>query len=263
MIRALWTAAAGMNCQQVNVDVIANNLANANTAGFKKSRADFQDLLYQNLRSAGTMSNAGAQYPVGLEVGLGARVISTEKVFSQGDFRETSNPLDLVIEGDGFFQISLPNGTTGYTRTGSFKSDAEGRLVTSEGWLLTPGVTIPPTAVEITVGSDGSVSILNGESGAVEDLGVTIELARFPNPGGLKAVGHSMFMPTPASGNAITGTPGTLGLGAINPGFVEMSNVSVVEEMVNLIAGQRAYEVSSKAIQASDEMLQMANNVKR
>lgn len=263
MIRALWTAAAGMNCQQVNVDVIANNLANSNTTGFKKSRADFQDLLYQNLRSAGTVSSAGAQYPVGLEVGLGARVITTEKVFSQGDFRETGNPLDLVIEGDGFFQITLPNGGDGYTRSGSFKRDADGRLVTSEGWLLAPEVAIPPTAVEITIGSDGSVSILNGESGEVEDLGVTLELARFANPGGLKSMGHSMFTATPASGPAITGTPGTLGLGAINSGFVEMSNVSVVEEMVNLIAGQRAYEVSSKAIQASDEMLQIANNVKR
>ncbi len=263
MIRALWTAAAGMNCQQVNVDVIANNLANSNTTGFKKSRADFQDLLYQNLRSPGTVSNAGAKYPVGLEVGLGARVVTTEKVFGQGDFRETGNPLDLVIEGDGFFQITLPNGGSGYTRSGSFKRDADGRMVTSEGWLLSPGVTIPSSAVETTIGSDGSVSILNGETGEVEDLGVTLELARFANPGGLKSMGHSMFTATPASGPAITGTPGTLGLGSINPGFVEMSNVSVVEEMVNLIAGQRAYEVSSKAIQASDEMLQMANNVKR
>jgi flagellar basal-body rod protein FlgG len=263
MIRALWTAAAGMNCQQVNVDVIANNLANVNTVGFKKSRPDFQDLLYQSLRSAGTASSIGAEYPVGLEVGLGARVVTTEKSFSQGDFRETGNPLDLVIEGDGFFQITMPNGATAYTRSGAFKVDSQGRLCTSEGWLLSPEVNIPPSAVEIAIGSDGTVSILNGDTGVVEDLGATVELARFSNPGGLKSIGHSMYLATPASGDAITGTGGSLGLGAISQGFLEMSNVSVVEEMVNLIAGQRAYEVSSKAIQASDEMLQMANNVKR
>ncbi len=263
MIRALWTAAAGMNCQQINVDVIANNLANVNTTGFKRSRVDFQDLLYQTLLTPGTVSSAGAEYPVGMEVGLGARVVTTEKLFSQGDFRETGNPLDLLIEGDGFFQVTLPNGGTGYTRSGSFKLDSQGRLVTSEGWVVFPEVTIPPNAVEVTVGSDGSVSILNGDTGQVEDLGVTIELARFSNPGGLKSIGHSVYVATPASGDAITGTPGTLGLGSLNQGFLEMSNVSVVEEMVNLIAGQRAYEVSSKAIQAADEMLQMSNNVKR
>lgn len=263
MIRALWTAAAGMNCQQVNVDVIANNLANVNTAGFKRSRADFQDLLYQTLVNAGTTSTAGSEYPVGLEVGMGARVVNTEKVFTQGDFRQTGNNLDVVIEGTGFFQLTMPNGATGYTRSGSFKLDSQGRLCTSEGWLLSPQVTVPSTAVEITIGSDGSVSILNGDTGQVEDLGATLQLARFPNPGGLRSIGHSVFTTTPASGDAITGTPGTLGLGTIKQGFMEMSNVSVVEEMVNLIAGQRAYEVSSKAIQASDEMLQMSNNVKR
>jgi flagellar basal-body rod protein FlgG len=263
MIRALWTAAAGMNCQQVNVDVIANNLANVNTTGFKRSRADFQDLLYQNMLNPGSTSSAGSEYPVGLEVGMGARVVNTEKVFTQGDFRQTGNALDMVIEGDGFFQVTLPNGATGYTRSGTLKLDSQGRLCTSEGWLLSPQVTVPSTAVEVTVGSDGSVSIQNGETGEVEDLGVTIELARFPNPGGLRSMGHSVYTATPASGDAVIGTPGTLGLGTIRQGFVEMSNVSVVEEMVNLIAGQRAYEVSSKAIQASDEMLQMANNVKR
>jgi flagellar basal-body rod protein FlgG len=252
-----------MNCQQVNVDVIANNLANVNTAGFKRSRPDFQDLLYQNLRSAGTASNAGAQFPVGTEVGLGARVITTEKNFSQGDFRETGNPLDMVIEGDGFFQVTMPNGSTAYTRAGAFKLDAQGRLVTSEGWLLSPSITIPSTSTEITIGSDGSVSVRNGDTGAVEDAGTPLELARFSNPAGLQSIGHSMFLATPASGDPITGAPGSSGIGSINQGFLEMSNVSVVEEMVNLIAGQRAYEVSSKAIQASDEMLQMANNVKR
>lgn len=263
MIRALWTAASGMQAQQVNVDVIANNLANVNTTGFKRTRADFQDLLYQSLRSAGAASSVGGEFPTGFEVGQGARVVGTAKVFSQGDFRETGNPLDLVIEGDGFFQITLPNGATAYTRSGSFKIDSQGRMCTSEGWLLAPEVTIPPNAVEVTVGSDGTVSILNGDTGAVEDLGNPIELARFSNPAGLKSTGHSAYLATPASGEAMTGSAGSLGLGAISQGFLEMSNVSVVEEMVNLIAGQRAYEVSSKAIQASDEMLQMANNVKR
>jgi len=262
MIRALWTAAAGMNCQQLNVDVIANNLANVNTTGFKRSRADFQDLLYQNLLNAGSSSSAGAEYPVGLEVGMGARVVTTEKVFSQGDFKETGNPLDVVIEGDGFFQVDLPNGTTGYTRSGSFKIDSAGNLCTSEGWPISGGVTIPQDAIEITIGSDGSVSVLSGDSSTPTSAG-QLMLYRFANPGGLKSMGHSVFNETPASGTAQEGTPGQAGVGSLAQGFLEMSNVSVVEEMVNLIAGQRAYEVSSKAIQASDEMLQMANNVKR
>ncbi|MBI5017390.1 MAG: flagellar basal-body rod protein FlgG [Deltaproteobacteria bacterium] len=262
MIRALWTAATGMQAQQFNVDVISNNLANVNTAGFKRSRPDFQDLLYQSVRSAGATSSAGSQYPTGLQVGLGSTVMSTSKIFQQGDFKQTGNPLDLVIEGDGFFQVTTPNGATNYTRAGSFKLDAQGRIVTGEGWPMSPEVTVPTNATEISVGSDGTVSIKNGETGNVEDAG-TIQIARFSNSAGLQAVGHSMFSATPASGDAVTGTPGATGLGAINQGFLEMSNVSVVEEMVNLIAGQRAYEVSSKAIQASDEMLQMANNVKR
>jgi flagellar basal-body rod protein FlgG len=262
MIRALWTAASGMQAQQFNVDVISNNLANVNTAGFKRSRPDFQDLLYESARSAGATSNAGSQYPTGLQVGLGSTVVSTSKIFAQGDFKQTGNPLDMVIEGDGFFQVTTPNGGTAFTRAGSFKLDAQGRVVTSEGWPMTPEVTIPANATEISVGSDGTVSIKNSATGNVEDAG-TIQIAHFPNSAGLQAVGHSMFTESPASGAAVTGTPGSAGLGAINQGFLEMSNVSVVEEMVNLIAGQRAYEVSSKAIQASDDMLQMANNVKR
>ncbi|NTU60705.1 MAG: flagellar basal-body rod protein FlgG [Deltaproteobacteria bacterium] len=262
MIRALWTAAAGMNCQQLNVDLIANNLANVNTAGFKRSRPDFQDLLYQSLRGAGTGSTSGATYPVGMEVGMGARVVSTEKNFTQGDFRETGNPLDLVVEGGGFFQVILPDGSTGYTRAGAFKLDSEGRLTTGEGWLVTPEITVPNSTVQITVGSDGTVSLKNGQTGTVTNA-TQLQLARFPNPAGLESIGHSVFRATDASGTAITGIPGSEGMGAINQGFLEMSNVSVVEEMVNLIAGQRAYEVSSKAIQASDEMLQMANNVRR
>lgn len=262
MIRALWTAAAGMNCQQLNVDVIANNLANVNTTGFKRSRADFQDLLYQNLLNAGSASSAGSEYPVGLEVGMGARVVTTEKVFSQGDFKETGNPLDVVVEGDGFFQVDLPNGGTGYTRSGSFKINSAGSLCTSEGWTLSQDITIPGDAMEVTIGSDGSVSVLVGGNPDPVSAG-QIQLVRFANPAGLKSMGHSVYTATPASGIAQEGTPGNLGFGSLAQGFLEMSNVSVVEEMVNLIAGQRAYEVSSKAIQASDEMLQMANNVKR
>jgi flagellar basal-body rod protein FlgG len=263
MIRALWTAASGMQSQQTNVDVIANNLANVNTAGFKRSRPDFQDLLYQTLQSAGAMSNSGSAYPTGLSVGLGSRVVSTAKVFVQGNYKETQNPLDMLIEGDGFFQVTTPTGGTAYTRAGSFRMDAEGRLVTSDGWLMNPAVTIPSNAKEITIGSDGTVSVLNGDTGTVDNVGTPIELVRFPNPAGLESGGNSLYYATPAAGTAITGVPGTLGMGAITQGFLEMSNVSVVEEMVNLIAGQRAYEVSSKAIQASDEMLQLANNVKR
>lgn len=263
MIRALWTAASGMQAQQFNVDVISNNLANVNTAGYKRSRPDFQELLYQSSRAAGAASSAGNQYPTGLQIGLGSTIVATEKIFSQGDFKQTGNPLDLVIEGDGFFQVTTPNGNAAYTRSGSFKLDSQGRMVTSEGWPVTPEVTIPTSAVEIAIGSDGTVSIRNGETGQVENVGVNVQLARFANPAGLQAIGHSMFVTTPASGDALTGTPGTTGLGNISQGFLEMSNVSVVEEMVNLIAGQRAYEVTSKAIQASDEMLQNANNIKR
>lgn len=263
MIRALWTAASGMQGQQTNIDVISNNLANVNTPGFKRARADFQDLLYQTVNTAGTMSSQGSAYPSGVQVGLGSRVVSTEKIFMQGNFKETQNPLDLLVEGDGFFKVTTPNGDTAYTRAGSFRLDAQGRLTNSEGWVVTPEVTIPNNASEITVGSDGTISIVDGATGTVQDLGSPIELVRFPNPAGLKAGGRSVYYQTPASGDPIAGTPGALGMGSVQQGFIEMSNVNVVEEMVNLIAGQRAYEISSKAIQASDEMLQSANNVKR
>lgn len=263
MIRALWTAASGMQGQQTNVDVISNNLANVNTSGFKRSRVDFQDLLYQTVNSAGTMSNVGSSYPTGMQVGLGARVISTQKIFLQGNYKETGNPLDIMVEGDGFLKVQSPTGETAYTRSGSLRMDAQGRLATAEGWTIVPEITIPPNASEITIGSDGTVSIINGETGTVQDLGSPIELARFVNPAGLKSGGRSMYYATGASGDAISGAAGALGMGSIQQGFLEMSNVNVVEEMVNLIAGQRAYEIGSKAIQASDEMLQTANAVKR
>jgi flagellar basal-body rod protein FlgG len=263
MIRALWTAASGMSAQQMNVDVISNNLANVNTPGFKRSRADFQDLLYQTLSSAGTKTSSGSENPSGLQVGLGSRIVSTGKIFSQGNFKETQNPLDLTIEGNGFFQLQMPSGEIGYTRSGNLKMSADGQLTNSEGWFVVPQITIPDTAAEISIGSDGTVSIIDGATGVAQDLGTPIELVRFANPEGLMSGGRSIYHATGASGEPIAGIPGTLGMGSIAQGYLEMSNVSVVEEMVNLIAGQRAYEISSKAIQASDEMLQTANNVKR
>ena len=262
MIRALWIASTGMQAQQFNVDNIANNLANVNTPGFKKGRADFQDLLYQTLRPAGAEVAAGLQIPTGIQLGHGVRLVAIQKIFSQGDFKETQNPLDLVIEGRGFFQILLPNGEIAYTRSGAFKLDSSGNIVTSDGYLLQPPITIPPDTVSISVGSDGTVSVMQGTSPTPTVVG-NIELATFPNPAGLKAIGRNLFMETEASGSPITGTPGEDQFGTIAQGFLEMSNVSVVEEMVNLIAGERAYEINGKAIQTSDEMLRIANNLRR
>jgi len=263
MMRALWTSATGMTAQQLNVDVISNNMANVNTAGYKKSKTDFQDLLYQTLKTPGTSTSSGSIAPSGLQVGLGSTAIATTRLFTQGNMQETTNPFDLAIEGDGFFQIEQPSGEMAYTRAGSFKIDNEGTIVTSEGMPLSPNIVIPSTAIEVSIGSDGTVSILNGETNLVEDVGTNLQLARFSNPSGLKGMGHSLFIPTISSGDATEGDPGTSGLGIIAQGYVELSNVSIVEEMVNLIAGQRSYEICSRAIQASDEMLQTANSIKR
>jgi flagellar basal-body rod protein FlgG len=262
MIRSLWTAATGMEAQQLNIDVITNNLANVNTAGFKKSRVDFQDLLYQTLRSAGVADAQGAQVPTGIQVGLGTRPVAIQKIFSQGDLQQTDNPLDLVVEGDGFFQIQMPNGNTAYTRDGGFKLDGQGRLVTSDGYTLTPEVTIPPEATAVNIGSDGTVSIsLPGQS-APQEIG-NIQLAKFANPAGLMNLGRNLFTQSAASGEPVVDTPGMNGLGTLGSKMIEMSNVKVVEEMVNMITAQRAYEVNSKAIQTSDEMLSTANNLRR
>jgi flagellar basal-body rod protein FlgG len=248
--------------QQFNIDTIANNLANVNTAGFKKSRVDFQDLLYQTVRYAGTPVTAGAQIPTGIELGHGVRPVATQKVFIQVGFRQTDNPLDLAIEGDGFFQILMPDGTIAYTRDGSFKRDGEGRLSTSDGFSLEPEIIIPENAVSVNIGTDGTVSVLN--AGANEQTSVgQIRLARFVNPAGLQSQGRNLLARTAASGDPIEGTPGLDGLGAMAQGYLEMSNVQVVEEMVNMIVAQRAYETNSKAIQASDDMLQTANNLRR
>jgi flagellar basal-body rod protein FlgG len=262
MIRALYTAGTGMQAQQLNLDTIANNLANVNTSGFKRTRIDFQDLIYQTLRPAGASASEGAQLPTGLQVGMGTRPAATQKIFLQGDFQQTENPLDLVIEGEGFFQVTRPDGTLAYTRSGAFKKDSTGRVVTSEGLILQPEITIPQNAQEISIGSDGTVSVILAGGAAPQQIG-TLELARFINPAGLLATGRNLFAPTGASGDPITGQPGLNGFGTLAQGFLEMSNVKVVEEMVNLIIAQRAYEVNSKAVQTADEMLNTANNMRR
>ncbi len=262
MLRSLWTAATGMQAQALNIDVLSNNLANVNTAGFKKSRADFQDLLYENLRPAGAASAAGNQVPTGIQLGHGTRPAAVQKIFVQGDMQHTKNQLDLAIEGDGFFQILKPNGEIAYTRSGAFKLDSEGRIVNSDGFLLEPTLSIPPDTLDVTVGTDGTVSVMQAGNPQPTEIG-TLQLVRFVNPAGLNSIGRNLYLQTSASGEPITGTPGEDGLGTLSQGYLEMSNVSVVEEMVSMITAQRAYEVNSKAIQAADEMLQMANNVKR
>ncbi|MEW6228876.1 MAG: flagellar basal-body rod protein FlgG [Bacillota bacterium] len=262
MMRALWSAATGMLAKQLNMDVIANNLANLNTYGFKRSRVDFQDLMYQNLRTSGSTVAEGAKVPAGIEVGLGTRPAAIQRVFSQGDFVQTEGPLDLVIEGDGFFQVLMPDGNVAYTRDGSFKKDTEGRIVTSDGFPIEPEITIPPEAVDLSIGTDGTVSVILAGESEPQELG-KIELAKFVNPAGLSAIGRNLFTVTASSGEPVVGTPGLEGFGTISQGFLEMSNVKVVEEMVNMIIAQRAYEVNSKAIQTSDDMLSIANNLKR
>ncbi|KAB0671663.1 flagellar basal-body rod protein FlgG [Oryzomonas sagensis] len=262
MLRALWTAASGMQSQQTNIDVIANNLANVNTTGFKKSRADFQDLIYQNLKTTGSPSTNTTQVPTGIQIGLGTRLAAVTKIFTSGDLTQTGNDLDMAIEGDGFFQIQMPDGTTAYSRAGAFKKDSTGRVVTSDGYPLLPEIVIPTNATKISVGNDGTVSVNQAGQTAPTNVG-NIQLAQFANPAGLAAQGKNLFLPTDSSGNATTGTPGQTGLGTISQGFLEMSNVNVASEMVNMIVGQRAYEINSKAVQAGDEMLQTANNMKR
>jgi flagellar basal-body rod protein FlgG len=262
MIRSLWTAATGMQAQELNIDVIANNLANVNTSGFKKSRAEFQDLLYESMRPAGAASSADTTIPTGIQLGHGTRPSAVQKMFSQGDFENTQNELDWAIEGDGFFQIELPNGDTSYSRCGEFKLDADGRIVNADGFPLVPQLTIPSDTISITVGMDGTVSVIQAGDSTPSEIG-TIQLARFVNAAGLRSLGKNLFVPTEGSGDEIIGTPGEDGLGSIAQGFLEMSNVSVVDEMVSMITAQRAYETNSKVIQTSDEMLQMANNLKR
>jgi flagellar basal-body rod protein FlgG len=262
MIKAMRTAASGMSAQQMNVDNIANNLANVNTTGFKKSKLEFQDVLYQNYRKAGVASAVGSQVPAGLAIGYGTRPAATVREFGIGDLQSTGNPLDVAIAGDGFFQIQRPDGTTAYSRDGSFKLSADGRVVTSDGYYLLPEVTIPENAEAVSIGSDGMIEVTLVGSDTPSQIG-QIELARFINPAGLSAIGKNLLIPTGASGAPVTDTPGQSGLGTIDQGYLEMSNVSVVDEMVNMIVAQRAYEMNSKAIQTADDMASVANNLKR
>lgn len=262
MMRALFTGASGMRGQQFRIDVTANNLANANTTGFKADRAEFTDLLYQQIRRPGGTSATGVQWPTALQVGLGVNPVATAKNFSQGNYITTDQPLDMIIEGDGFFQVQLPDGTTAYTRDGSFKRDSNGDVVTNEGLFLIPNITIPENATQLNISADGTVTVnLPGQIEATQVGQIT--LVRFINPQGLKALGENIFAETDASGTALEDTPGQNGLGTIRQGYIEGSNVSVVDELVSLIVGQRAYEANSRSVQTSDEMLQTAVNLKR
>jgi len=262
MLRSLWTAASGMQAQALNIDVISNNLANVNTAGFKRSRTDFQDLLYENVRTPGAASSSDTEVPTGIQIGHGTRPAAVQRIFIEGSLQHTKNELDMAIEGDGFFQILQPNGEVAYTRSGAFKMDSDGRMVTSDGFLLEPEISIPSDSRAISIGTDGTVSVLQSGSNEPTEVG-TIELVKFINPSGLNGIGRNLYLENSASGDPVIGTAGTDGFGSISQGYIEMSNVSVVDEMVNMIAAQRAYEISSKSIQASDDMLQMANNLKR
>jgi flagellar basal-body rod protein FlgG len=262
MIRALYTAATGMEAQQLNIDVIANNLANVSTTGFKKSRADFQDLMYQTLKEPGSLATGTTNVPTGIQVGLGVKPAAVQRVHLQGDFDQTSNPLDVAIEGDGFLQVTLPDGNTAYTRSGALKLDSTGSVVTSEGDPITPQITIPNGAESITIGNDGTVSVLLPGQSAPSQVG-QIQTVRFANPAGLRAEGRNLFRETGTSGTPALGTPGQDGLGQLSQGFLEGSNVSVVEELVAMISGQRAYEINSRAITAADEMLRTVSSLGR
>ncbi|HEY9069690.1 MAG TPA: flagellar basal-body rod protein FlgG [Candidatus Ozemobacteraceae bacterium] len=262
MMRSLWSASTGMKGQEMNIDVISNNLANVTTTGFKKNRVDFQDLLYQTLKEPGSPISTGNSYPVGIQLGHGVRPVATQKIFTQGEFQQSDQPLDIVIAGKGFFQIQLPNGDIGYTRDGAWKLSDTGQIVTSDGYAVIPNMTVPQNALGINITASGIVAAKMPNQVDLEILG-QIETANFINPAGLKAIGRNLFIPTSASGDPVAGIPGTQELGEIEQGFIEMSNVKVVEEMVNMIVAQRAYEANSKTIQTSDSMLQTANNLRR
>jgi len=255
MFRSLFTAATGMEAQQLMVDVISNNIANVNTTGFKASRVQFQDLLYQQDRSPGAPSETGMQVPSGIQVGLGVKPVAVQKLFTQGDFINTGNSLDLVIQGDGFFQLSRPDGTTAYTKAGAFSLDKDGRIVNPDGYPLEPPITIPTTATQITVAFNGDINVLTPGTTAPTLVG-SIQLAKFINPAGLQAIGKNLFLATDSSGDPITGAPDSLGFGDIAQGFLENSNVNIVQELANLITAQRAFDMNSKAVQTSDQMLQ-------
>ena len=255
MIRSLWISKTGLDAQQTQMDVIANNLANVSTNGFKRSRAVFEDLLYQNIRQPGAQSSQQTQLPSGLQLGTGVRSVATERNFTQGNLQETGNSKDIAIQGEGFFQVLLPDGATAYTRDGSFQVDNQGQLVTASGYAVQPAIIVPADATSLTIGRDGTVSITQAGSANTTEIGA-MQLATFINPAGLMAKGENLYVETSASGNANTNTPGTNGSGTLSQGFVETSNVNVVEELVNMIQTQRAYEINSKSITTSDQMLQ-------
>jgi flagellar basal-body rod protein FlgG len=261
MFRSLHIAATGMQAQESQLDTISNNLANANTVGFKKVRADFQDLFYQNVRFAGTQTSQTTMSPTGLQIGSGVRMVGTSRIDTQGAIKQTGNNLDLAVEGQGFFVIAQPDGTQAFTRSGQFKVDAQGRMTTAEGLPLDPPVTIPPAATSVSIARDGIVSITLAGQATPTQVG-SIQMANFVNPAGLNPLGHNLFQSTMASGDPQLGTPGTDGRGTLLQGAVEQANVEVVEEMIGLIAAQRAYEVNSKVISAADDMLKNATNLR-
>jgi flagellar basal-body rod protein FlgG len=255
MMRSLWTSKTGMEAQQTQLDVISHNLANVATNGYKKSHAVFEDLMYQNLRQTGAASSEQTQLPTGLQVGLGVRTVATSRQFSQGGLQQTTNSLDVAIKGNGFFQIQMPDGTTGYTRDGAFQLNASGQLVTNNGQLVQPGVTIPPNAQSVTIAQDGKVTVAMPGQATPQTVG-QLTLAAFVNPAGLEPRGQNLFTESAASGTPTAAAPGSDGMGALSQGFIETSNVNVVEELVAMIQTQRAYEINSKAITTSDQMLQ-------
>jgi flagellar basal-body rod protein FlgG len=255
MIRSLWISKTGLEAQQTQMDVVSNNLANVSTTGFKRSRAVFEDLLYQNLRQPGAQSSQQTQIPSGLQIGTGVRPVAAERIHTQGNLQQTSNRLDMAIQGSGFFQVLMPDGTTAYTRDGSFQTDNQGQLVTANGYVVQPAMTIPANATTVTVGMDGVVTITQAGVAAPVQVG-SMQLATFINSAGLESMGQNLYLESASSGTPSTNVPGTNGTGSINQGYVETSNVNVVEELVNMIQTQRAYEINSKAITTSDQMLQ-------
>jgi len=262
MMRALYTGSTGMAAQQLQIDVTSNNIANVNTIGYKKGTAGFADLMYQSMQYAGSATSTTTMSPTGMDVGLGVRPTDITKQFTQGSFKETGNSLDLTIAGNGFFSVQLPDGTVAYTKNGSFKLDGNGTVVSADGYPITPQIVIPADAMQITVGVDGTVSVMQPGQTVAQQVG-QIQTTNFVNPAGLHALGDNNYINTTASGDPIQGTPGINGLGQIKQGFVEMSNVQLVDEMTDLITGQRAYEANSKSILTCDEMLSIVNGLKK
>jgi flagellar basal-body rod protein FlgG len=260
MLRSLSTAATGMMAQQINIDVISNNIANVNTTGYKKVKAEFQDLLSQTLKMPGAQITQGTNQPVGIQIGLGSRASATTRTFSEGSFQQTGGKLDVAIEGDGFLEVQKDDGTIAYTRDGSLKMDANGQLCTSDGFIIQPQITIPTNAQDIAITPDGRISVITPGTTEQTEVG-TLRLAKFANPAGLSAIGKNLYAETSASGKAIEGNPNQDGFGSLQQGFLEGSNVQIVEELVNLIQAERAFEANSKIIRASDEMLRTANQL--